>query len=65
MENKEDARIQEILRIQEVLDKILSVIKECKMTYREVMELRFRLKCAIRDTVISEDSLKPNHPHQD
>lgn len=65
MENKEDARIQEILRIQEVLDKILSVIKEYKMTYREVMELRFRLKCAIRDTVISEDSLKPNHSHQD
>ena len=43
---------------KEISDKILSIIKEYKITYRDALDIFYHLRRKLEDTVISDDSLK-------
>ena len=43
---------------KEISDKILNIIKEYKITYRDALDIFYHLREKLGDTVISDDSLK-------
>lgn len=43
---------------KEISDKIMSIIKEYKITYKDAVDIFYHLREKLGDTVISDDSLK-------